>query len=133
MDHTSAGDIAVLPPRSVVPIAEREEDGLWTLELRIPTDIAYFAGHFPSAPVLPGVVQIAWALELAASRLGTPRACRTMEALKFQHVLRPGERVDLTLRWDAARGKLHFAYRLGEHAYSSGRLVLHPMPTDTCE
>jgi hypothetical protein len=48
-------------------------------------------------------------------------------------VLRPGDRVDLSLRWDAARGKLHFAYRLGEHAYSSGRLVLQPMTTDARE
>ncbi|WP_266159190.1 acyl-CoA synthetase [Dyella silvatica] len=134
MKHAPPADLATAPPlRSVVPLAEREENGEWTLQLRIPPELAYFAGHFPAAPVLPGVVQVAWALELAAARLGTPNACRNMEALKFQHVLRPGDRVDLTLHWDAARGKLHFAYRLGEHSYSSGRLVLRPMPTDMHE
>ncbi|RDD81860.1 acyl-CoA synthetase [Dyella tabacisoli] len=117
-------------PRNATLLAEREEDGVWTLALHIPPELIYFAGHFPGAPVLPGVVQIGWALELAATRLGTPKACRNMEALKFQHLLRPGDRADLTLRADAARGKLHFAYRFGAHLYSSGRLLLSPKPSD---
>ena len=43
--------------------------------------------------------------------------------LKFQQLMRPGDRADLTLRHDAARHKLHFAYRDGDKAYSSGRLA----------
>lgn len=97
-----------------------------TLELHVADDLAYFPGHFPQAPVLPGAVQIAWVLQLAASRLGTSPQCREMEALKFQRLLRPGDRVTLALRHDRTRGKLHFAYREGETAYSSGRLVLEP-------
>jgi 3-hydroxyacyl-[acyl-carrier-protein] dehydratase len=97
-----------------------------TLQLHIPDDLAYFPGHFPQAPVLPGAVQIAWALQWAASRLGSSPRCREMEALKFQRLLRPGDRVTLALRHDRARGKLYFAYREGETAYSSGRLVLEP-------
>lgn len=97
-----------------------------TLQLAVPADLDYFPGHFPGAPVLPGVVQVAWALQLAAPRLGTSPRCREMEALKFQRLLQPGDRVTLTLRHDRARGKLHFAYREGDIAYSSGRLVLDP-------
>jgi 3-hydroxymyristoyl/3-hydroxydecanoyl-(acyl carrier protein) dehydratase len=97
-----------------------------TLHLLVPVDLDYFPGHFPQAPVLPGAVQIGWALQLAASRLGTSPQCREMEALKFQRLLRPGNIVTLALRHDRARGKLHFAYREGEVAYSSGRLVLEP-------
>ena len=76
------------------------------------------------APVLPGVVQIGWALELAAPRLGTPTTCRGMDALKFQRLLRPGDRIELTLRYDAVRGRLHFAYRTGDAHYSSAHLRL---------
>ena len=108
-------------------ILDEQRDGdECTLRLRIPDDLAYFPGHFPQAPVLPGAVQIAWTLQLAASRLGTMPQCREMEALKFQRLLRPGDHVTLTLRHDRARGKLHFAYREGDIAYSSGRLVLEP-------
>ena len=106
-----------------VLLSEHEHDGTWTLVLQLPPDLAYFPGHFPPAPVLPGVVQVAWALGFAAQRFGTPARCRVMEALKFQRLLRPGDRVTLTLRHDASRHKLHFAYRLGEVACSSGRLA----------
>ncbi|HKT29952.1 acyl-CoA synthetase [Dyella sp.] len=109
--------------RDPLVLAEHQQDGVWTLELLIPHELVYFAGHFPGAPVLPGLVQIAWALALAAPRLGTPPRCRLMEAVKFQHLLRPGDRVELVLRHDTARQKLHFAYRHDDKAYSSGRLA----------
>jgi 3-hydroxymyristoyl/3-hydroxydecanoyl-(acyl carrier protein) dehydratase len=107
-------------------LQERLDGDECALQLRIPDDLAYFPGHFPQAPVLPGAVQIAWALQFAASRLGTSLRCREMEALKFQRLLQPGDTVTLALRLDRARGKLHFAYREGDVAYSSGRLVLEP-------
>lgn len=99
-------------------------DGSLQLRLCVPLELAHFDGHFPAAPVLPGVVQLGWALALAAPRLGTAADCREFEALKFQQLLRPGDEVELHLRWDAARGKLHFAYRHDGQAYSSGRLLL---------
>lgn len=110
-------------PRDPIMLAEHQHDGVWTLELRVPPDLIYFDGHFPGAPVLPGVVQVGWALALASQRLGTSTRCPVMDALKFQQLLRPGDRVDLTLRHDSARNTLHFAYRYGEKAYSSGRLA----------
>lgn len=110
-------------PHDVQPDEEHEHDGVWTLALRIPLDLAYFPGHFPQAPVLPGAVQVGWALAFASARLGTPLRCHVMEALKFQQLLRPGDRADLTLRYDPVRHKLHFAYRYGETSYSSGRLA----------
>lgn len=103
---------------------ETRESDSCTLQLQVPPDLACFPGHFPGAPVVPGVVQVGWALTLAAARLGSGAHCREMEALKFQRLLQPGERVTLTLRLDRARGKLHFSYHEGDTAYSSGRLVL---------
>jgi hypothetical protein len=62
-------------PRDVEPTEEREDDGVWTLSLRVPIDLVYFPVHFPQAPVLPGAVQVSWALSLASTRLGTPLRC----------------------------------------------------------
>lgn len=113
-------------PTDAELLAEHRDGGDCTLQLRVPLDLVHFDGHFPRAPILPGAVQIAWALTLAAPRLGTPPHCRQMEVLKFQHLLRPGDRVELLLHHDATRHKLHFAYRLGELACSSGRLLWDP-------
>ncbi|MGC1549147.1 MAG: hypothetical protein WA777_11520 [Rhodanobacter sp.] len=122
--HTLDALLKAPRPDHVVPVAEHAQDGIWTLTLHLPPDLIHFDGHFPQAPVLPGVLQVGWALALAAPRLGTSMHCREMETLKFQQLLRPCDQVELTLRFDAARSKLHFAYRLdGAHA-SSGRLCV---------
>jgi uncharacterized membrane protein len=105
-------------------LGERHDGDAHVIELELPLDLACFADHFPDAPVLPGVLQIGWALELAAPRLGTPTTCRGMDALKFQRLLRPGNRVELTLRHDATSGRLYFAYRSGDEHYSSAYLRL---------
>jgi 3-hydroxymyristoyl/3-hydroxydecanoyl-(acyl carrier protein) dehydratase len=113
-------------PKMATPVAERHLDGIWTLSLRLPLDLVHFDDHFRKAPVLPGVVQVSWALALAAPRLGTSTHCRDMEALKFQRLLRPGDQLELSLRYEdeagAERGKLHFAYHIDGAHCSSGRL-----------
>jgi 3-hydroxymyristoyl/3-hydroxydecanoyl-(acyl carrier protein) dehydratase len=88
----------------------------------------YFDGHFPGAPVVAGVVQIKWALELGERYVGTRGRCVGMEGLKFQQVMVPGLAVTLTLRWAATEGKLHFAFAAGGARFGSGRLVLVSEP-----
>ena len=52
-----------------------------------------------------------------------------MEVLKFQQLVRPGDAIELHLRFDRERGKLYFAYRNGVAACSSGRILLE-MPSE---
>ncbi|MCY1426695.1 hypothetical protein D9M71_425210 [compost metagenome] len=47
-----------------------------------------------------------------------------MEVLKFQQLVRPGDEIQLHLRYDPARGKLYFAYRNETATCSSGRILL---------
>ncbi|WP_240732357.1 acyl-CoA synthetase [Dyella terrae] len=94
-----------------------------TLDLHLPRELAWFAGHFRDFPVLPGVVQLQWALAFGARHLGTPEACRQLEMLKFQRLLRPEDRVQLHLIWHVERRRLQFAYRQGELEFASGRFA----------
>ena len=113
-------------PRPKAPdvLAQVESDGEWTLQLSIPPDLAYFSGHFPHTPVLPGVVQVEWAFNLGQQLLDLPPTFAGMEVLKFQQLVRPGDVVELHLRFDRERGKLYFAYRNDSAACSSGRVLL---------
>ncbi|MDP3847126.1 MAG: AMP-binding protein [Pseudomonas sp.] len=112
-------------PTQIEPQSFVESDGEWQLQLDIPLDLAHFSGHFAQTPVLPGVVQVDWALQLARQLIvGLPLRFVGMEVLKFQQLARPGDRLQLSLRFDAERGKLYFAYRHGEAACSSGRILL---------
>ncbi|MDF9617341.1 AMP-binding protein [Pseudomonas entomophila] len=94
------------------------------LRLAVPLDLACFSGHFPQTPVLPGVVQLDWAIALAASHLRLAHRFAGMEVLKFQQLVRPGDELLLSLRFDADRGKLYFAYTCAGQPCSSGRIVL---------
>ena len=116
-------------PTRIEPSSAREQDGEWHLELDIPLDLAHFSGHFPGTPVLPGVVQIDWAQHLARQLIrDLPAQFGGMEVLKFQQLVRPGDRLQLTLRFDAERGKLHFTFRNGDASCSSGRILLKAAP-----
>ncbi len=116
----------LMAPRPKAPevLEHVETDGEWSLQLVVPPDLAYFSGHFPTAPVLPGVVQVDWALSLGRQLLDLPPRFVGMEVLKFQQLVRPGDEIQLHLRFDRERGKLYFAYRNDTAACSSGRIVL---------
>lgn len=99
------------------------------LRLAIDAQLFWFRGHFPAAPILPGVVQINWARQLAASLwpdCAWLNDLANMEAVKFQQLLVPGDAVTLALNLDRPRRKLSFAYSEGERRFSSGRLVVLP-------
>ena len=111
-------------PKAPEILEQAETEGEWNLQLSVPPDLTYFSGHFPKAPVLPGVVQVEWALNLGRQLLNLPGAFAGMEVLKFQQLVRPGDEIQLHLRFDAERGKLYFAYRNDTATCSSGRILL---------
>ena len=119
-------EAVLLQPRSKLPlIVETAGEGWhWQLRLQIPHDLAYFSGHFPATPVLPGVVQVDWALMLAQELMDLPTQFAGMEVLKFQQLIRPGDEVQLELRFDQERSKLHFVFRMADQPCSSGRILL---------
>jgi 3-hydroxymyristoyl/3-hydroxydecanoyl-(acyl carrier protein) dehydratase len=108
---------------------ERARDEL-SLHFVISGEVRYFDGHFPELSLLPGVVQIGWAVELARLHLagsgdGTMEHFRSLATVKFVRVIQPGERVWLRLSLDRARRELHFEYRRGDETCSSGRVLFH--------
>ncbi|MEX3775133.1 AMP-binding protein [Pseudomonas sp. MYb118] len=119
----------LMAPRPKAPevLEQSETEGEWSLQLAVPPDLAYFSGHFPQAPVLPGVVQVEWALQLGQQLMDLPPKFAGMEVLKFQQLVRPGDEIQLHLRYDPARGKVYFAYRNETATCSSGRILLEAL------
>ncbi|KJJ62867.1 AMP-binding protein [Pseudomonas sp. Choline-3u-10] len=120
-------DALLQAPRPLQPerLSASQAEDQWQLQLAVPLDLAHFTGHFPQTPVLPGVVQIDWAIALARELIADlPPSFQGMEVLKFQQLARPGDQLSLTLRFDRERSKLHFAYRNGDAPCSSGRILL---------
>lgn len=92
-------------------------------ELRVPPALVHFEGHFPGLPILPGVVQLDWAIRLAAEHVTGVREIESVDRLKFTAPVMPGAVLDLKLSHDAARRRVQFAYRVDARDSSSGVIV----------
>lgn len=92
-------------------------------ELRVPPSLIHFAGHFPGLPILPGVVQLDWAIRLAGAHASGVRDIASVDRLKFTAPVMPGAVLELRLSFDAARRRVQFAYRVERRDCSSGVIV----------
>jgi acyl-coenzyme A synthetase/AMP-(fatty) acid ligase/3-hydroxymyristoyl/3-hydroxydecanoyl-(acyl carrier protein) dehydratase len=88
--------------------------------LPVPAELAAFEGHFPQAAILPGVVLVDWAVRLAREAFGLRGGLVRMDALKFQHLVRPG--ADLVAELELQPGRLGFRFVSAQGAHASGRL-----------
>ena len=93
------------------------------LKLRLPAELLYFKGHFPESPILPGVVQIDWAIRYAREIFPLKGDFKGMEALKFQQVLLPGEEPELELEFKPAKNSVFFRYLSKRGRHSSGSVI----------
>lgn len=101
--------------------AVRRSGAAVELDLYVPGSLDFFPDHFPRLGILPGVVQVDWAITLARAHLPVTGAFRGLRALKFLNPILPDSALTLALTQDAP-GELSFSYRAGERAYSSGRV-----------
>src|SRR5471030_679961 len=93
------------------------------LELTAPAKLLYFDGHFTDAPILPGVVQLEWAIHYGRQYFNLPPQFRAVHALKFQQVILPDSPVQLELLHDAQKGNLQFRYVSESGQHASGRVM----------
>ncbi|SDQ77450.1 Acyl-coenzyme A synthetase/AMP-(fatty) acid ligase [Paraburkholderia fungorum] len=104
-------------------LAEARSGDTLYYELRVPPSLVHFAGHFPGLPILPGVVQVDWAVRLAVDHLPDVRAVASVDRLKFMAPVAPGAVLKLTLAHDAARRRVQFVYRVDGRECASGVIV----------
>ena len=99
---------------------ELSRDGA-KLDFFMDPEIAYFSGHFPEQAVLPGVVQVHWAGELAR-RLFACSGFSTLSKIKFNNAILPNTRLSLSLSYLADVGRVEFCYEDSQQKLSSGVL-----------
>jgi len=94
------------------------------LDLFIPSNLVYVDGHFPNAPIVPGVVLIDWAVKFAARHLDLPLEAAQGFQVKFRQVTIPGGSVTLSLRRRSKPNRLSFEYASGKRVLSSGSIAM---------
>jgi 3-hydroxyacyl-[acyl-carrier-protein] dehydratase len=102
---------------------EARATGEWCTEVRVPEESAWFAGHFPGDPILPGIAQLGMVHEMAGRALGERFRLSGLSRIKFKKILRPGDRLRITLTPRAGLpGMLAFRIDSGEDIACSGTL-----------
>jgi 3-hydroxyacyl-[acyl-carrier-protein] dehydratase len=92
-----------------------------TTILHVPAHHPAFKGHFPGAPLLPGVVLLDEMLQAVSTESGW-----TIASAKFLHPVRPGETLTLEHEPPLANGAVRFTIRSGGQPVASGTLVPRP-------
>ena len=116
------------PPASLQAqvLAVRESPGVphrVVIDLVVTRQLVHFAGHFPDLPIVPGVVQIDWAIAHARRHLPLRGQFTALENIKFLALVLPDARLELTLAWDDENARLDFVFASSERRCSSGRIV----------
>ena len=93
------------------------------LTLEIAADHPAFQGHFPDNPILPGVIQVDWAIRLGTEAFGPLGEFQGMANLKFMDLIRPGGRIELGLTFDREAGRLGFRYHCQGCRKSAGQIL----------
>jgi 3-hydroxyacyl-[acyl-carrier-protein] dehydratase len=87
----------------------------------IPPDHPALAGHFPGAPIVPGVVLLDEILSAARQAVGGPAGGINIPWVKFHAPLRPGEEFVTRLE-PLGAASFKFTVRSGETLIASGNL-----------
>jgi 3-hydroxymyristoyl/3-hydroxydecanoyl-(acyl carrier protein) dehydratase len=102
----------------------RPRQGGVELDLEIQAELDCFRGHFPGFPILPGVVQLDWAVHFAREHgVADAPATRAFQ-VKFRSFIRPRDGVTLELRRESRKRQVMFEYRRKTVVCSSGRFYM---------
>jgi len=119
------------PGRHPRLLASRRGERSLERHLRIPEKLDFLEGHFPSRPVVAGVVQLHFVMDALAELLGAAPRLRGLTALKFRELLLPGQELRLRVEVDADGRTFDFRLRdadaaAPERVFCSGRGRLEP-------
>lgn len=114
-----------LPEFSTEPVQRllEQEQHRVLLELTVPAALLYFNGHFHGAPILPGVVQLDWAIKYGREYFALAPQFLGVLALKFQRVITPGMVVQLELTHNLQKNCLTFCIASPEGQHANGRIM----------
>lgn len=104
----------------LVLLEERRVGDRCERTVRVPVALGCTDGHFPGLRIVPGFVQVGWAIETARPLTGAA-VPRRIEALKFKDVLRPGETIVVVV--ERVTGGVRFWLERAGTIVASGRLI----------
>ena len=117
MAATNAVSTTILLPEIISSSVSEHSLGL---TLHVAENLACFKGHFPEFQILPGVVQLSWAVHYAREFLGLTAPVMNVERLKFTCPIQPG--IQVMLRINVEKNNTSFYFYSPRQSTSQERL-----------
>lgn len=94
----------------VIRSREQGEDGSLSAEVRVPKGAAWFDGHFPGYPVLPGIAQLGMVYEIVRQSLHCPVRVAEVNNIRFKQMIAPDD--CLMVKAELRPGGGRYAFRI---------------------
>lgn len=101
-------------------LEETREPNCVDLSIQVDEQHPWFAGHFPQVAIFPGVAMMSWAISEGQRCFGLGQPKGTAGAIKFQALIRPGDKLGLHLEWLPEKQRLRYQYHKPEQPVASG-------------
>jgi predicted hotdog family 3-hydroxylacyl-ACP dehydratase len=95
--------------------------------IEVPSGGAYFEGHFPGRPILPGVAQIAMVHDALSREAAHALAIRAIAFARLRQLVVPGDRLELATR-EPKPAHLRFDLKRAGILVANGEFILGPTP-----
>ena len=92
--------------------------------IQVPPDSPWFDGHFPEAPLLPGVAQLGMVHDLLIRTLKENRPVTQISRVRFKQMIRPDQPLVLTVKIAAGTASHSFRITGDEGLICSGQMRL---------
>src|SRR5205085_4662602 len=99
-------------------------DGMAVFEFQFGAEDPAFAGHFPSHPLLPGVLQLEMARVAAEWLLNRSLRVREIGKAKFQRPILPSEVVRVELKWSETGGMIRTRADFSVSGHPAAEMVM---------
>ncbi len=66
-----------------------------TADIRVPPDSPWFNGHFPADPILPGIAQLGFVLDLISRSRNQKLTISDAHRIRFKQIIRPNDRLSV--------------------------------------
>ena len=93
--------------------------------VEIPVGSAWFSGHFPNDPILPGIAQIDMVHNLVGQVLDDKASIKRLNRIRFKKIIRPGDQLEIkTSAIDTETGSFSFCIMVSADIVCNGNMTI---------